>query len=84
MRGSRSRCERVGVDEDLVTSEVDHRRAGDADHRRDVAAGQVIGWNRGRQVARPQDLPGAGGQRVDRVVLGRGDDAAVGDQRFAV
>ena len=40
--------------------------------------------HRGGQVPGPDDRAGAGGQRVHRVVLGRHEHPAAGDQRFAV
>src|SRR6202012_1650325 len=68
-RGRRAFYEGVRVDEDLVAFQVDHRGAGDADHRRDVTTRQVIGWHGGRQMPGPQNVPAAGGHHVDGVVL---------------
>ena len=74
----------VGHDEDLPPGGIDHRRAGDADRRADIPAGQVTRRHRGPDVGRPQHRPGVGRQRVDGVVLRRHEDAAGGLERLAV
>ena len=73
----------VGDDEDLMPGQVDHRRAGDADPGRDVTTRQVVGRDRRRQVARPEDVPAVGGHHVDGVVLGRRHDPALSHERLA-
>jgi len=77
------RAGRLGDREDEPALRVVRRGAGDAG-RIDVAARQIAepGW-RG-EVARPPDRARARVERVERVVLGRGDDMAGGDDGLRV